>query len=58
VAIIRPDPDVVAAGGRSWRVVMDMACADATYAAAHAQGVRLAPHLAEIVAAAGLTPPA
>jgi hypothetical protein len=37
---------------------MDMACADATYAAAHAQGVRLAPHLAEIVAAAGLTPPA
>jgi hypothetical protein len=49
--VVRPDADVIEAGGRD---MLDVACATATYRAAYAQGERLVPDLAFKARAAGL----
>lgn len=49
--VVRPDADVLEAGGRD---MLDVGCATATYQAAYAQGQRLVPDLAPKARAAGL----
>jgi hypothetical protein len=49
--VVRPDADVIEAGGRD---MLDVGCATATYQAAYAQGQRLVPDLAVKARAAGL----
>jgi predicted acylesterase/phospholipase RssA len=51
VKVVRPSPEVIAAGGRDWRQVRDMAFAEDTYAAAFRQGRALADRLAPAVPA-------
>lgn len=46
VEVVRPSPEVVAAGGRTWAQIMDMSVAQPTYAAAFRQGRELADRLA------------